>query len=100
MEGQKFSLDGKEVVGYVIPVGPVNLVIAQTSRGLVGCKSIDVIDLETFAVPAANVRSATAGSINSIDDLLKGRVDLVNTYAKEAGITQDMTGEDALRHLL
>jgi len=100
MEEQKFYLDGEEIVGYVIPIGPVNLVFAQTSQGLVGCGAIDVIALEKFAIPAVKVRPTTADSVRNIDDLLKGTVALVNTYAKEAGITPDMTGEDALRHLL
>ena len=100
MEEQKFSLDGTEVTGHIIPIGQVNLVFAQTKRGLVGCGAIDVIALEKFNIPAVKVRPTTADSVRNIDDLLKGIVVVVNSFAKEAGISPDMTGEEALRQLI
>ena len=30
----KIILDGKEITGYIIPIGDVNLVFARTMRGL------------------------------------------------------------------
>lgn len=100
MEEQKFSLEGTEFTGHIIPIGQVNLVFAQTTRGLVGCGAIDVIALEKFKIPAVKVRPTTADSVRNIDDLLKGIVVVVNSFAKEAGISSEMTGEEALRHLL
>ena len=100
MEEKKFSLDGKEVTGYIIPIGPVNLVFAQTNKGLVGCGAIDVIALEKFKIPAVKVRPTTADSVRNIDDLLTGVVALANSFAKEAGIVQDISGEEALKKLL
>ena len=100
MEERKFFLDGTEITGYIIPIGPVNLVFAQTARGLVGCGAVDVIALEKFRIPAVKVRPSSGDSIRTIDDLLKGIVVVVNSFAKEAGVAQDMTGEEALKRLL
>ena len=97
---QKYSLDSSEISGYVIPIGPVNLVFAQTAHGLVGCGAIDVIALEKFKMPAAKVRPTTSDSIRNIDDLLKGTIVVINSFAKESGIKPGMTGEEALRILI
>ena len=99
MEEQKFSLGEKEITGYIIPIGKVNLVFAETSNGVVGCGALDVIALEKFGIPAAKVRSVSSDSVRNIEDLLSGMVILANRYAKDAGINQDMTGKEALECL-
>ena len=100
MEEKKFFIGETEVTGYVIPIGKVNLVLAKTENGLVGCGAIDVIALEKFNIPAAKVRPAGSDSIRNIEDLLSGMVVVANRDAKEAGICQDITGKTALEYLL
>lgn len=100
MEKETFSLDGKEVTGYTIPIGPVNLVFAETARGLVGCGAVDVLALEKFSIPAAKVRPQNADSIRNIDDLLSGSVAVVNICARDLGIKTGMTGKQALQILI
>ncbi|MDD1724160.1 MAG: YunC family protein [Methanospirillum sp.] len=100
MEKQTFSLDGTTVTGYCIPIGPVNLVFAETPRGLVGCGAVDVVALEKFSIPAAKVRPRDADSIRNIDDLLTGTIAVVNTFARDLGVKTDMTGKEALRLLI
>lgn len=96
----KIILDGKEITGYIIPIGDVNLVFARTMRGLVGCGAIDVIALEKFKIPAAKVRPTAGDSIKNIDDLLSGVVTIANTFARDAGVLQKMSGEQALKILI
>lgn len=96
MEEQNFSLDEKEVTGYCIPIGPVNLVFATTKNGLVGCGAVDVIALEKFSIPAAKVRPADADSIRTIEDLLSGIIVVSNRFAEESGVQPGMTGREAL----
>lgn len=100
MEEVKFSLKGHEITGYVIPIGDVNLVFARTSQGLVGCGAIDVIALEKFKIPAVKVRPSSGDSIRNIDDLLNGKVAVINTFAQKSGVMQDMSGEEALKTLM
>jgi uncharacterized protein YunC (DUF1805 family) len=100
MEEIKFLQDNTEVSGYIIPIGPVNLVFAKTNKGIVGCGAIDVIALEKFHIPAVKVKPSSGDSIHDIDELLNGVVVVVNSDAKEAGICPDMTGEEAILSLL
>ncbi|MDD1739385.1 MAG: DUF1805 domain-containing protein [Methanothrix sp.] len=46
------DLAGKQARGYVIPLGPVNLVVVVTDKGMVGCGAIDVAALNSFGYPA------------------------------------------------
>lgn len=60
MVSSTFSLGQIQVEAHEIPIGSVNLVFAQTKKGLVGCGAIDVIALEKFSMPAAKVRPVTS----------------------------------------
>lgn len=99
MEQQKFSVDEREVTGYCIPIGPVNLVFAQTKNGLVGCGAVDVIALEKFSIPAAKVRPADGDSIRTFEDLFSGIIVISNRFAEERGVQPGLTGRDALKLL-
>jgi len=96
MEGVRISLTEKEAEGFVIPLGPANLVFAKAGRGLVGCGAIDVAALERFGYPAARVRPADGPSIRDLDDLLAGTVVLANGPATALGVVPGMTGKEAL----
>jgi uncharacterized protein YunC (DUF1805 family) len=99
MEGVRISLTEKEAEGFVIPLGPANLVFAKTGRGLVGCGAIDVTALERFGYPAARVRPADGPSIRDLDDLLAGIIAGANEPAAKRGIAPGMTGREALELL-
>lgn len=97
---QEIVLAGKRATGHVIPIGPVNLVFATGSKGLVGCGAVDVLALANFSYPAARVRPKNGKSIVSIDDLLNGIVKEANKNAEEIGISVGMSGREALTLLL
>ena len=82
----KVQLTGKQADGYVIPLGPVNLVNVVTDVGMVGCGAFDVAALNNFGYPAAKVRPSQGSSIATIEDLLQGIVKEVNPCRREAGI--------------
>lgn len=93
---RKVHLTHKQADGYVIPLGPVNLVNVVTDLGMVGCGAFDVGALNNFGYPAARVRPTTGSSIASIDDLLQGTVKEVNPAAEKLGLKNGMTGREAL----
>ncbi len=99
MQHVTVDLKGKKADGYVIPLGPVNLVNVVTSRGMVGCGAFDVAALGNFGYPAARVRPAQGASIASIDDLLQGIVKEVNSAAEKLGVKVGQTGRQALELL-
>ncbi|MCX6672829.1 MAG: YunC family protein [Methanothrix sp.] len=99
MEHIKMQLSGKQADGYVIALGPVNLVNVVTDVGMVGCGAFDVAALNNFGYPAAKVRPAKGSSIATIDDLLQGIVKEVNPAAEKLGLKVGLTGREALELL-
>jgi uncharacterized protein YunC (DUF1805 family) len=96
MDHKKVQLKGKQADGYVIPLGPINLVNVVTDVGMVGCGAFDVTALNNFGYPAAKVRPAQGSSIATIDDLLQGIIKEVNPAAEKLGIKAGITGKEAL----
>jgi uncharacterized protein YunC (DUF1805 family) len=99
MKQVKIRLSTKEADGFVIPLGPANLVAVMTDSGMVGCGAIDVAALDSFSYPAAKVRPAIGPSIHDTDDILTGIVKEANRAALGRGIKNGMTGRQALERL-
>ncbi|MGA2160771.1 MAG: YunC family protein [Methanoregula sp.] len=99
MEKVTVHLSHKVADGYVIPLGPANLVVIITDIGLVGCGAFDVAALDSFSYPAAKVRPAIGPSIVNTNDILTGIVKEANRGAMGRGITNGMTGKQALERL-
>ena len=96
MHHEKVQLMTKQADGYIIPLGPVNVVGVVTDRGMVGCGAFDVAALDRFDYPAARVKSAHGGSIATIEDLLSGVVNDVNAAAIKCSVAVGMSGREAL----
>lgn len=99
MEQKKVRLSKKEADGFVIPLGPANLVAVKTDIGMVGCGAFDVAALDSFSYPAAKVRPAVGPSIADTDDILRGIIKEANRSAMSRGIKNGMTGKQALELL-
>ena len=99
MVHEKIQLAGKQADGYVIPLGPVNLVNVVTDVGMLGCGAFDVAALDNFGYPAARVKSAGGGSISTVDDLLAGVVKDANAAAIKLGVNVGMSGREALERM-
>lgn len=99
MEYIEVRLSRKKAEGFVIPLGPANLVAIKTDVGLVGCGAIDVAALDSFSYPAAKVRPSIGPSIANTDDILRGIIKEANRSAVSHGIRVGMTGREALELL-
>jgi uncharacterized protein YunC (DUF1805 family) len=99
METADVKLSRKTAEGFVIPLGPANLVAIKTDVGLVGCGAFDVAALDSFSYPAVKVRPSLGPSIVTVDDILKGIVKEANRSAVGRGIKNGMTGRQALELL-
>jgi uncharacterized protein YunC (DUF1805 family) len=93
---EKVKLAKKQAEGYVVPLGPVNLVFVITDAGMVGCGAFDVLALDKFSYPAARVKPTTGPSISTIDDLLAGEIKDANSAAAKRGVVAGMSGREAL----
>lgn len=96
MNPQSLVINNKVIYGYVIPLGPVNLVFVKTEQGVIACGAIDVTALAKFGVPAAKVKSATGGPIATLDDLLNGSIREVNEVALQRGMKVGLPVKEAL----
>jgi uncharacterized protein YunC (DUF1805 family) len=96
MVHEKVKLTNKHADGYVIPLGPVNLVNVVTDMGMVGCGAFDVAALDHFGYPAARVKATRGTSVATIDDLLLGEVKDANAAAVQLGVKIGMSGREAL----
>ncbi len=93
------ELDGRSVEVVVLPIGPVSLVYARTSTGLLGCGAIDPSALQKFDIPAARVKPAAGSSIGNLEDLLAGEVREANAAAEARGVRPGQSGREALGFL-
>lgn len=98
MNHQAVALSAGAADGYVIPLGPVNLVCAVAGHGMVGCGAFDVAALDRFAYAAARVRRAD-GAVADVDDLLAAEVTEANEAARRLGVAVGMCGRAALELL-
>lgn len=96
---ENVRLKGKVAEGFVVPLGPVNLVAVITDQGMVGCGAFDVAALEKFGYPAARVRPSQGDTVATVADLLAGIVKEANGPARALGVAVTMTGKEALEHL-
>lgn len=96
MDHEIVGLAGKQARGYVISLGPANLVFIVTDKGMVGCGAFDVMALSSFGYPAARVRPSKGSSIASIEDLLEGIIKEANPAAEKRGVRMGMSGRQAL----
>jgi uncharacterized protein YunC (DUF1805 family) len=99
MEQVEVQLTRKVAEGFIITLGPANLVAVMTDVGMVGCGAFDVAALDSFSYPAARVRPAIGPSIIDTDDILKGIIKEANRSAFGRGIRTGMTGRQALELL-
>ncbi|OPX63130.1 YunC family protein [Methanoregula sp. PtaB.Bin085] len=99
MEFTEVRLPKKKGEGFVIPLGPFNLVAIKTDIGMVGCGAFDIAAMDSFSYPAARVRPAIGPGIVDTDDVLRGIVKEANRSAMSRGITIGMTGRQALELL-
>ncbi len=98
MNTEIINLGTKKATGYVIPLGPANLVFAKTNTGMIACGAIDVFALDRFNYPAARIKPK-GDRVKDVNDLLEGVVKDSNETAKQLGVEVGMIGQDALEKM-
>ena len=97
MYHKNIDIGGKNVEGYVIPLGKVNLVFAIVPEGMVGCGAFNVSVLDKFDYPAAKIGSSDGSPITTLDNLLDGIVKEANETAMKKGVKEGISGREALK---
>jgi uncharacterized protein YunC (DUF1805 family) len=98
MPTENTIIDGKQIEINVIPLKGVNIVLAKTQKGMIGCGVFDVMALDKWEYPAAKMKGRN-GPIVTGQDLLAASVAAANESAKKLGIKEGMSGTEALAKL-
>ena len=89
------EIDGKKAQGIVIQLPEAPMVLALGRTGYLICGYMNLEMGEKFGAVCAVVRG-----VRTVDDILKGAVASVSTKARELGVTEGMTGREALSKFL
>jgi uncharacterized protein YunC (DUF1805 family) len=98
MKKETIKLNNKLAEGYVLDMGPVNMVFAKAEKGMVGCGVFDVETFQRFSYPAVKVKGKT-GPIKDINDLLEAEAVAINDAAGSLGISIGDSGRTALEKM-
>ena len=99
MDQKTLELAGKKVEGFAYSFGPVSLVFARTDKGMIGCGLFDIAVFDRFNLPAAKMKAADGGLIQTVEDLLAATAREVNQSGQRAGIQTGMSGREILEKL-
>lgn len=94
MKHVDFKLDDTMAHGLELALPGAPLVVAYAGAGFVMCGYLNIEAANKLNVAAAMVRG-----VSTIDDLLAAKVQAVSTAAAGRGVTEGMTGRDALARL-
>jgi uncharacterized protein YunC (DUF1805 family) len=86
-----FDLDGKKVHAIAVELPGAPLVLAWGAHGFVMCGYLAIETAEKLNVAAAVVRG-----VKTVDDLLAAKIQQVSKAGAARGVTDGMSGRDAL----
>lgn len=90
-----FQVNGRPVLGTVLPLPGAPLVVCSAEKGFVMCGYLDINTANKLGVAAAVVRG-----VNTVEDLRKAKIQAVSTAAEGKGVRVGQTGEEALALLV
>ncbi len=85
-------------VGVSLKLPKTTLLTVIARNGYLMCGLLDVDRLDKLHGDRGIVAARVSGA-RTVDDLLAGRVDAVTVAARAAGVTEGITGEEALSHM-
>jgi uncharacterized protein YunC (DUF1805 family) len=86
-------------VGIFVELPKTRILAVATEKGYIMCGLIDLARLDTLR-PERRILAARVTHVRTIEDLLAGSVDQVTQEARRLGITEGMTGLQALEKMV
>jgi uncharacterized protein YunC (DUF1805 family) len=84
------NLDGQQLEAIHIPTPQTNILLIKSAGGFVGCGYFDVAVANRVGDAVAIVTG-----VKTIDDVLAAPIVRLSDKAREAGVTEGMTGREA-----
>lgn len=85
------TIDGHSFQAWKIPTAHVSILVIAAPKGMLCCGYISMEAAEKFQDPAAVVTG-----VKTFEDMLKASVVKVSSAAASLGVTEGMTGKEAL----
>ncbi|MFC1501655.1 YunC family protein [Elusimicrobiota bacterium] len=95
MKVRHIRVGKKSVLGINIPMHNAKLIAVIGSKGYIMCGYLNIKTSKKFGDCAAIIKG-----VNSIDELLKGKIVEISPVAKKSGIKIGMTGKKALKKIV
>ncbi|MGB9866877.1 MAG: YunC family protein [Bacillota bacterium] len=86
-------------VGISLALPKTNLLVAVAPKGYVMCGLLDVVRLDGLHKDRKIVAARVTG-VSSPEDILTAKVDGVTAAARELGVVEGMSGEEALSKMV
>ncbi|MFP4051729.1 MAG: YunC family protein [Thermoplasmata archaeon] len=94
LEARKITIDDLIFVGTKIPFKGAPLLIIQKNKAGLACGYFSIETANKTGAPIA-----TVSGVEDFEDMMEAEVNGVSEKAKEMGIKEGMTGEEALKIL-
>ena len=91
---EKIEIAGKTYTGVLVPTQHSCVLMIQGGKGFLGCGYFQIETANKLNEAVAIVRG-----VKNFQDMLEARVTQVSEKAKELGLTEGMTGKEALNLL-
>lgn len=88
---ETINIDGKEFEAIDIQTAKANILMIKASQGFLACSYFDIATADRLNEPVALVTG-----VKSFQDMLEAKVIKVSKAAQELGISEEMTGKEAL----
>jgi len=93
----KIEIDGFEFLTYEVFLPKTTLLVVANDVGYIMCAALDIDFFNnTPKLIERQIIAARAEGVRSIDDLINAKVAKITHKARNIGITEGMSGRDAL----
>jgi uncharacterized protein YunC (DUF1805 family) len=89
---EKIIIDGQEFTGYCIETETASLLMIKAAHGFLGCGYFDIKTADKL-----HEHVAIVSGVKNFDDMLKAKVITVSQAALEQGISEGISGQEALK---
>jgi len=92
---KKFQTPNGQVEGVQAKWSGFNILLVTGSKGFLACPAIDVDACQGYGAAAAIVESTADNPIGTLERFANRRITKANAKARELGIKEGMSAEDA-----
>ncbi len=93
------DLEGQTVLGIEVKLPKTTLIAITTDKGYIMCGALDV-GLLNERLASRQIIAGRAVGVKTLEELLHAPLESVTHTAKELGITEGMSGQEALLRMI